>query len=323
MDQIFGRASAPARSHPVAAWGPSGTGEEPKTWAGAAHRNRSDDLFITSGPSPESRHRNGLGQRSRVHYPRGMETLGDDLALLSVGPNGKIQQDRRLAIALAGSELVRLAARGQADVADGRITVRHAEPTGDAELDLALESLLQARRPPKTRAWVSKPRHGIVAAYLGRLEASSALRSESALFGTRWRIGDPGRVSEAAARLDGIARSTGPVDTAGAAFGGLAHAAGLDAILYRGLANRALRARLKRIAEGKDAWAVPASPAIADAVGGAAKAAQAADAASRAAANAATQAAMSAATAAAVSAATAAAASAAAASAAAASGPVS
>jgi len=111
----------------------------------------------------------------RVHYPRSMETLGDDLALLSVGPNGKIQQDRRLAIALAGSELVRLAARGQVDVADGRIVVRHAEGTGDAELDLALESLLHAGRPPKARVWVSRPRHGIVTAYLGRRAASGAL----------------------------------------------------------------------------------------------------------------------------------------------------
>jgi len=249
-----------------------------------------------------------------------METLGDDLALLSVGPNGKIQQDQRLAIALAGSELVRLAARGQVDVADGRIMVRHAERTGDAELDLALESLPQAGRPPKVRVWVSRPRRGIVAAYLRRLEASDALRSESALLGTRWRIADPSRVSDAAARLDAIARSAGPVDTAGAAFGGLAHAAGLDAILFRGLANRALRARLRRIAEGKVAWDEPTSAAIADAVGGAAKAAQAADAASRAAANAATQAAASAATAAAVSAATAAAADAAAAASAAAAG---
>lgn len=107
-----------------------------------------------------------------------METLGDDLALLSVGPNGKIQQDRRLAIALAGSELVQLAARGKADVTDGRIVVRDAQRTGDAELDLALESLLQAGRPPKARVWVSRPRRGIVAAYLGRLEASGGLRSE-------------------------------------------------------------------------------------------------------------------------------------------------
>ena len=237
-----------------------------------------------------------------------METLGDDLALLSVAPNGKIHQGQRLAIALAGSELVRLAERGQVDVADGRIVVREAEPTGDAELDLALASLLQAGRPPKARVWVARPRRGIVEGYLGRLETSGALRSETALFGIRWRIADPGRVSLTAARLDAIACSAGRVDTADAAFGGLAHAAGIDEILYRGLATRERRARLRRIAEGKVAWAEPTSGAIPDAVGGAAKAAQAADAASRAAAHAATQAAMSAATAAAASAAAAAAA---------------
>ena len=81
-----------------------------------------------------------------------METLGEDLALLSAGSNGKIQQPHRLAIALAGSELVRLAARGRAGIADGRIVVRDASPAGSAELDLALESLVQARRPPKAKA---------------------------------------------------------------------------------------------------------------------------------------------------------------------------
>jgi hypothetical protein len=40
-----------------------------------------------------------------------MQTLGDDLVLLSVGPNGKIQDDQPLAVSSAGSELVRLAAR--------------------------------------------------------------------------------------------------------------------------------------------------------------------------------------------------------------------
>jgi hypothetical protein len=242
------------------------------------------------------------GIESRGITLRAMETLGDDLALLSVGQNGKIQQDKRLAIALAGAELVRLAVRAQVDIADGRIVVRDSRLTGDAELDLSLESLRQAGRPPKARVWVSRPRRGIVASYLRRLEASGTLRSEDALFGTRWRIVDAGSVSEAAKRLDAIARSAGSVDTPSAAFGGLAHAAGLDAILYRGLANREPRARLRRIAEGKVAWAEPTSAVIADAVGGTAKAAQAADAAAHAAAHAA----MSASTAAAAAAAAAA-----------------
>jgi hypothetical protein len=236
-----------------------------------------------------------------------METLGEDLALLSVGSNGRVQQPQRLGIALAGSELVRLAARGTAEVADGRIVVRDAARTGSAELDLALESLVQARRPPKAKAWVGHPRRGIVAEYLERLAESGALRSERAFLGTRWQVTDPGRAAAAAARLDAIARSSGPVDTAGAAFGGLAHAAGLGATLYRGLANREPRARLKRIAEGKVAGAGPAEAAIADAAGGAALAADAADARSRAAEHAATQAAVSAASAAAAAAAQAAA----------------
>ena len=238
-----------------------------------------------------------------------METLGEDLALLSVGPNGRIQQGQRLAIALAGSELVRLAARGKVEIADGRIGVRDAAPAGRAELDLALESLVQARRPPKAKAWVGRPRRGIVEAYLGKLTEAGALRSERAFLGNRWQVTDPGRLAAAAARLDAIARSSGAVDTAGAALGGLAHAAGLGAALYRGLANREPRARLKRIAEGKVAEAGPAPAAIADAVG---DTGLAADAASRAAAqatavaaaNAATQAAADAATQAAVDAAT-------------------
>jgi hypothetical protein len=250
-----------------------------------------------------------------------METLGEDLALLSAGSNGKIQQPHRLAIALAGSELVRLAARGQAEVADGRIVVRDAARTGSAELDLALESLARAGRPPKAKAWVGHPRRGIVAEYLGRLTESGALRSERAFLGSRWQVTDPGRAAAAAARLDAIARSAGPVDTDGAAFGGLAHAAGLGMILYRGWANREPRARLKRIAEGKVAGAGLAPAGVADAAGDTvrdtglaadaasraaaqATAAAAANAAAQAAADAATQAAVDAATQAAVHAAT-------------------
>ena len=230
-----------------------------------------------------------------------METLGEDLALLAVGPNGRIQQGQRLAIALAGSELVRLAARGKADVADGRIVLRDTSPTGSAQLDLALASLAQARKPPRARAWVGRPRRGIVEAYLGRLASSGVLQGERAFLGIRWRVTDPGRAAAAAARLDAIARSSGPVDTAGAALGGLAHAAGLGAILYRGMANREPRARLKRIAEGKVAGTGPVPGAFADTVR---DTGLAASAAARASADAATQAAVDAATQAAVHAAT-------------------
>jgi hypothetical protein len=99
---------------------------------------------------------------------------------------------------------------GKVDVADGRIVARDAARTGDAELDLAMESLVQAGRPPKARAWVGRPRRGIVAAYLGRLTGSGALRGEDAFFGTRWHA-----VGEAAWAADAASPAPGRPGTCG------------------------------------------------------------------------------------------------------------
>jgi Golgi phosphoprotein 3 (GPP34) len=229
----------------------------------------------------------------------GVETLGDDLALLAVRPDGKVLASQQLAVSLMGSELVRLAARGKADIAGGRIVVRDAAPTGDAELDQAIYSLERARRPPTAKSWVGGPRRGIADAYLARLSTAGAVQGESRkAFGpfrvTRWQITDAARAAEVKARLDVIARSSGPVSPGQAALGGLVHAAGLSAIHYPGKANRDARTRLKQIAEGKVPGAGPAGTAVADAVR------RSASEASDAAIDAATQAAMSAATEAAV-----------------------
>ena len=228
-----------------------------------------------------------------------VETLGADLVLLAVQPDGKVVESQRLALSLMGSELVRLAAGGKIDIADGRIAVRDAAPAGDAQLDQALQSLVRARRPPTAKAWVSKPRPGILDAYLARLSAAGVLHGESrkalGLFPvTRWQVPDPARAAEVRARLDAIARSAGPVDSGQAALGGLAYAAGISAALYPGKANRDARGRLKQIAEGKVPDAGPAGTAIADAVRR--SAAGVSDAAVHAATDAATQAAVSAAT---------------------------
>ena len=236
-----------------------------------------------------------------------VENLGDDLVLLSVRPDGMVPTNR-LPFSLMGSELVSLAARGKVEIIDGRILVRDAAPTGDAQLDLALQSLARAKRAPRARQWVGSPRRGIAAAYLARLCGGTTLQRESrTVFGlfpvTRYRITDPGRVAEAKARLDAIARSTGPVDIQQAALGGLAHAAEISAIHYQGRANRDARTRLRQIAERKVSAAASARTAIDDAASQSA-AATATDAAIRAATDAATQAAVSAATDAAVNAAT-------------------
>jgi hypothetical protein len=190
-------------------------------------------------------------------YRRNVDTLGDDLVLLSLNPgSGRVSTVRKIGYGLMGSELVRLAAGGRVDIEAGRIVVRSALPTGDAELDAALASIVNARRPPRAERWVGRPRHGICNAYLERLAAAGSIRKESAVL-TRWRITRPQLVAGARARLDAVAVSTAPLDLSQAAFGGLAHAIGLDALLYSGWGNRGIRKRFEQIAKGQ--WMAPAT----------------------------------------------------------------
>jgi Golgi phosphoprotein 3 (GPP34) len=243
-----------------------------------------------------------------------MQTLGEDLVLLSIRPdNGTIATKSRLGYGLRGSELVRLAASGRVGITGDRIVVLDSQPTGDEQLDAALASLAGSRRPPRPKTWVGHPGSHIVDTYLARLAAAGAIGEDRrTLLGfipaLRWRIADTARAADARARLDAIARATGPVDTAQAAFAGLASASGLGPVLYPGMAHRHVRKRLEQIAKGE--LTRPATQA-----GQAAQAAQAAqavqaaaeasvDAAARAAARAATDAATSAAIAAATQVAT-------------------
>jgi Golgi phosphoprotein 3 (GPP34) len=238
-----------------------------------------------------------------------LDSLGEDLALLSVSPDGKVTTAQQIGFGLMGSELVRLAAAGKITIAAGRVDVIDQSPGLDSFLDAALASLDGSRRGVRAKAWVSHPRRGITEAYLERLAAAGVLQAERGtrlgIFPvTRWRVTDAGRQAQARARLDAVALSAGPVGTAQAALGGLAHAAGLGAVLYPGRANRQARARLERIAKGSDV-----APAVADAGSGAADgASQAMAAANQAAVSAATaaatQATIDAATSAAVAAAT-------------------
>jgi len=187
----------------------------------------------------------------------GLSWLGEDLLLLSVLPKtgwiaGSVQVDH----GLMGSELVRLTAAGRISIAADRVTIVDRAPCGDAELDAALDSMASARRQVQPRGWVGRPRPGIRKAYLARLEAAGVLRAERgttlAIFPvTRWRIADPARVAQARARLDAIALSRGPVEVTQAAFGGLAHAVGLGALLYRGREHRPERQRLEQVAAGE------------------------------------------------------------------------
>lgn len=230
--------------------------------------------------------------RSEQGLAEELSTLGEDLLLLSVRPsNGWIATIERINYGLMGSELIRLAALGRVSVDDRRIAVLNADPTDDAELDAALASLATAKKP-RPRTWVGHPRHGIRDTYLERLVVAGALRREARGFlgRKRWVVTAPRRAEEARARLDAITYSTGPVDLAQAAFGGLAHAVHLDLHVYPGFANRHARKRLAEVGTGQ--WTRAAVDAVDSAAQASNAAAQASSAAVQAAAMAATDAAI-------------------------------
>jgi len=175
-----------------------------------------------------------------------------------------------------GAELVRLAARDRIAVhnrapAGGEyswspltalpasftglrwVTVICPDPTGVTELDAHLRDLVAAGRPVELRNWIDTRRGGpreLRQVYLRRLEAAGGVRcGPGQMFGTRWYLGDPGPVSQAAARLDAIALGAGPVSLGQAALAGLASAMGLGKFRYgRGQG----RQRLRHIEKGKE-----------------------------------------------------------------------
>jgi hypothetical protein len=233
-----------------------------------------------------------------------MQTLGEDILLLAIRQNGTVAAAEKLRFALAGSELVRLAALRRVDVVKGRIEVIDPEPTQDSLLDAAFANIRASKRPPRAKDWVARQRGRLTQAYLERMAASGAVRLESrkalGLFLVkRWFVVDSARVRGLKAQLDAIAFSSGPVDSPQAAFGGLVHAIGLDTVLYPKGDGRPARKRLEWIAKHNEA-AGAVRGAVADASRTALQASV--DAANRAAINAATQAATAAAVDAAVSA---------------------
>ena len=155
-----------------------------------------------------------------------METLGEDLLLLAVRPDGKLGASAKLRFGLSGSELVRLAAARRVDIARGRIVILDAAPTGDDLLDAALQSMAGGWRQPTAKAWVARSRAGLVERYLDRLAAAGVVRAERrqvmGLFpGTRWVVVDTERQAQVRARLDAIASGSVSLDSAQAAFAGL------------------------------------------------------------------------------------------------------
>ena len=181
-----------------------------------------------------------------------MDRIGRDLVLLAIDPaRGRVRGSAFLRYGLMGSELVRLIAAGRIDMQDGRIVAAVAGPTGDPNLDAALTSILGARRPPRAASWIGRPRRQIVGGYLSMLAAGGVVASTGSGRRTRWEITDPAAAASARERLDRTALGLAPAGITGAAYAGLAHAAQLDQVLYRGRGSRAIRKRCAQLGKGQ------------------------------------------------------------------------
>lgn len=189
-----------------------------------------------------------------------MKTLGEDIILLALAPNGRLIVWDRLKFALAGSELVRLVASGRIELVDGRILVvpsRETEPD-DPMLANALDSLRRASSP-RVAAWVGGRGQGVVDAYLKSLDAAGVIRTErrrmlGLTLATRWYVLDAERQSQARARLDEVARGArigedgeALCSPEQATLGGLVGAIGLGRELYPGPEGAAARERLAEV----------------------------------------------------------------------------
>ena len=236
-----------------------------------------------------------------------METLGDDLVLLAILPNGVIGAAAKLQYGLSGSELVRLAALRRVGIERGEIVVLDQAPTGDVLLDEALASL---HGSPTARAWVARNRDELVRRYLERLAGTGTIRLERRkalgfIPVNSWTVLDAGRMAAARARLDAVAYGTGDIGMPEIALAGLATAVGLPQVIYPGFGGSSERRRISRAARGAR-FAAEMNQAASTPAAGTPDASMlaATDAAVRAATDAAIQASIDAATQAAISAAT-------------------
>jgi len=179
-----------------------------------------------------------------------METLGDDLVLLSILPSGVIGTAAKLRFGLSGSELVRLAARRRIGIERDQIVVLDQAPTGDVLLDEALASMEDS---PAAKEWVGLDRDELVRRYLERLAAAGTIQLQQRkalgfIAVNGWTVLDPGRMAVARAPLDVIAHGAGVAGLPEGALAVLATAIGLPPLIYPGFRGAAARRRIARAA---------------------------------------------------------------------------
>nr|BFE58078.1 GPP34 family phosphoprotein [Dactylosporangium thailandense] len=190
--------------------------------------------------------------------------LADDFLLLALDDHGKNPiGDLRLNYGLAGAVLLDLALAGRVDIAEDRVTVRDATPTGDPVADEALARIAAGEKPRKADAWIQPLADGLRAKVLDRQVEAGVLRKEQdrvlwVFPRTRFASATGAQPAaetavraELTAAIDGDGH--GEVPSRAAALIGLVQVSGLAEEVFPGRPKEELQARLNAITAGNRA----------------------------------------------------------------------
>jgi hypothetical protein len=186
--------------------------------------------------------------------------LAERLLLLAYKDDGTPEGDAdAVDYGLAGAVLMDLMLAGRVDLAESRVVVTDAAPTGDPVLDEVLTKIAAAAKPAPPQDWVQELTL-LRERLLGRLVERGVLRRERdkvLLVFPRTRYpastgGEPAVETETRRELQSAVDGAGPVDPRTAALCALVRAAGLDGVVFPGRPSEQLRERLAAIAS--TAW---------------------------------------------------------------------
>jgi hypothetical protein len=182
--------------------------------------------------------------------------LAEELLLLAYDDAGSPAiSGQSVDCGLAGALLMELMLAGRVEVADRRVVVVDARPTGDPVVDEALTRIGAERRKPQD--WVNRLGKGLRDRLLHRMVEAGVLRREQdkvlwVFPRTRYpsAIGaQPAPETETRQRLHSAVNGDGPVDPRTAALCALVRAVRLEGTVFPGLPKKQVRDRLKTISD--------------------------------------------------------------------------
>ncbi|XVU25543.1 GOLPH3/VPS74 family protein [Actinoplanes sp. CA-054009] len=191
--------------------------------------------------------------------------LAEEFLLLAYADDGTPLTDgTHLDNGLGGAVLLELALAGRVDIADKKVVVLDAGPTGDPMLDGALTKIGAEERGRRPGHWVTKFSKDTRPQVLDRLVAGGVLTvRKDKVLGVFPRKKypaangvEPVAETETRQRMRAAVLGTGAVDPRTAALCALVAATDLDKKVFADLDRKAVQARLREIGEGS--WAAAA-----------------------------------------------------------------